>query len=101
MMYTFTPCNRGAVAFSGWAQLAFGSVVELDDAEAARLSGVFASAPAYGAGCLVPVAPMSGVESFMAAISDPTEKNPETEYPEADDDAAPAKRGRGRPKAVK
>ena len=98
MNYTFTPSHPGAVAYAypSGPLLRSGDVVELDSAQAARL--IDSTPGANGGPCLIPTA----AADFIAAIVAPTamnpEADPETEHPEADDDAAPAKRGRGRPK---
>jgi hypothetical protein len=98
MMYTFTPGHLGEVAYAyqSGPLLRSGDVVELDAAQAARL--IDSTAGVNGGDCLIPTA----AADFMAAISAPTAMNPETDpetvHSEADNDAAPARRGRGRPK---
>ena len=106
MLYQFAPLYAGQqVPFMGIVRP---GVYDIDP-DVVRKSGVLVRIPGIdGNPCFVPVTPTplspipTAASDFIAAISAPTamnpETDPETEHPEADNDAAPARRGRGRPK---
>lgn len=95
MMYTFTPSRPGAVAYAyqGGPLLRLGDVVEMTAEQVARLVSIVEGV--NGGPCLIP-AQGSAAAEFIAAVSAPTEFNPEDEPSEPT--AEPVKRGRGRPK---
>ena len=96
MRYRFAPEHPGAIAYaSASVMVRRGDVVELTDAQCARLTACVAGVD--GAPCLIPVdSAAEAVADFMAAISTPTDCNPETPPPAVSVDAEPVKRTRRR-----
>lgn len=84
MLARFAPEHPGAVAVVNGRTIRAGALVEVDEATMRRIVG------------LVPATGAEAAAEFIAAVSVPTERNPETPVTEA---PAPApKRGR-KPKA--